>query len=79
VAIAKTEAPFRAQSYKPFTRWSAPGPEEPITATGRPETCESAPAANAPASSLRTLMKFSLPSLCRMASMMGFAESPTMP
>ena len=54
VAIANTGAPLRWQSYSPLSRCTLPGPDEPSTAVGRPEIWASAPAANAPASSLRT-------------------------
>ena len=48
-------------------------------AAGASVQTPTAPAAKAPASSLRTLINFSFPSVLRMASMIGFAESPTMP
>ena len=51
----------------------------PSTAVGRPEICASAPAANAPASSLRTWTNSMSDSWRRSASTIGFAESPTMP
>ncbi len=36
VAIANTGAPLRLQSYRPFSRWRLPGPEEPSTADRAP-------------------------------------------
>src|SRR6187455_796981 len=79
VAMANTDAPLHSQSYKPLSRCTLPGPDDPSTAVGRPEICESAPAANAPASSLRTWMNVMSASCRRSASTIGFAESPTMP
>ena len=79
VAIANTGEPLRWQSYSPLSRCTLPGPDEPSTAVGRPETWASAPAAKAPASSLRTCTN-SMSDVCRRrASTIGFAESPTMP
>ncbi len=60
VTMANTGAPLRSQSYNPFRRCRLPGPDDPSTAAGRPVVMASAPAANAPASSLRTWMKVKL-------------------
>src|SRR6188472_2268046 len=79
VAIANTGAALRWQSYSPLTRCRLPGPDDPSTAVGRPEICASAPAAKAPASSLRTWTNSMSDSCRRSASTIGFAESPTMP
>ena len=77
--MAKTGAALRWQSYRPLSRCRLPGPDDPSTAVGMPETCASAPAAKAPASSLRTCTNSMSPWCRRSASTMGFAESPTMP
>ena len=79
VAMAKTGAALRWQSYNPLSRCRLPGPDDPSTAVGRPEICASAPAAKAPASSLRTCTNSMSDSCRRRASTIGFAESPTMP
>src|SRR4029078_10676175 len=79
VAMAKTGAALRWQSYSPLSRCRLPGPDDPSTAVGRPEICASAPAAKAPASSLRTWTNSMSASCLRRASTIGFAESPTMP
>src|SRR4249919_755804 len=79
VAMANTGAALRWQSYSPLTRCRLPGPDDPRTAVGRPEIWASAPAAKAPASSLRTCTNSMSASCRRSASTIGFAESPTMP
>ena len=78
-AIASTGALLRWQSKRPLIRWRFPGPQLPAHAVSFPVSCASAPAANAPDSSLRTWMNSSLPPLRRMASVTGFRLSPTTP
>ena len=77
-AIASTGAPSRWASKRPWTRWVLPGPQEPAQTASFPVTRASAPAAKAPASSLRTCTH-SMPSVVRTASTTGFSESPTTP
>ena len=77
-AIASTGAPSRCASYRPWIMWVLPGPHEPAHTASLPVSRASAPAAKAPASSLRTCTH-SMPSVVRTASTTGFSESPTTP
>ena len=77
-AIARTGALSRCASYRPWIIWVLPGPQEPAHTASFPVSRASAPAAKAPASSLRTCTH-SMPSVVRTASTTGFSESPTTP
>ena len=77
-AIASTGALSRWASNRPWIRWVLPGPQEPAHTASLPVRRASAPAAKAPASSLRTCTH-SMPSVVRTASTTGFSESPTTP
>lgn len=77
-ASARTGAPERCASYRPWIRWVLPGPQLPAHTASRPVVCASAAAANAPASSLRTCTQ-SMPPVRRTASTTGLRLSPTTP
>src|SRR5699024_8038315 len=77
-AIASTGAPSRCASNRPWIRCVLPGPQEPAHTASFPVSRASAPAAKAPASSLRTCTH-SMPSVVRTASTTGLSESPTTP
>lgn len=76
--IASTGACDFFASYRPLSRWIAPGPTVPMHTARRPVSCACADAANAPASSWRT-PTHSMRSSRRMASTTGLSASPTTP
>ncbi len=76
--IASTGVWLFFASYRPLSRWMAPGPTVPMQTPSRPVSCAWALAANAPASSWRT-PTHSTRSSRRIASVTGFSASPTTP
>ena len=76
-ATASSFAPLRCASNRPWTKWVLPGPQDAPQTASSSAARESAPAANAAASSLRTCTHSM--SLWRTASDSGLSESPTRP
>ncbi|MCY1452009.1 hypothetical protein D9M71_689060 [compost metagenome] len=77
LAISTSGVRLRLASKMPLMKCSPPGPHEPAHAARRPLTSDSAPAANAAASSWRTCTHAI--SLLWMASVTWLRVSPTMP
>ncbi len=76
--IASTGACDFFASYRPLSRWIAPGPTVPMQTPRRPVSWACALTANAAASSWRTPIH-SMRSSVRIASVTGFSASPTTP
>ncbi len=76
--IASTGACDLAASYRPLSRWTAPGPTVPMQTASESVSWACALAANAPASSCRTPIH-STRSSRRIASVTGLRASPTTP
>ncbi len=77
--MASTGAPSMAASYRPFIRWTAPGPVVARQTPSRPECLAMPSAMEAAASSCRTPTKAIWSLRLREASTTGLMPSPTMP